>query len=369
MKVRVLHFIWSANFGGIEKLVLHLAEAQLPDSEIEPFLMIGCRKGELIERIEQSEVQHCFWGLKSGFNFNPVTIRSLVKLFSRFDVLHLHTFNPAVALAALFSGRKIVNTIHGNFNLGRKIRLNDHIINFLRRLFYSFERVVLTYNSCWAAELASMKFKIRHGRGKVIYNGLLPEKPLSKNTVSADFKQLSGHYVVGTAGRFNESKRIDRLIRGFALFCANKADVMLLLVGDGANRAELLKLVNELGIRKCTLFTGYRQDVREWQNRMNVSVIPSSNESFGLAALETMSLGIPTILFSDAGGMLEIPGETFRDDIVLNENELSERLEYYYSHRNDSKIIMSAKRIQRAGIFTFDAMVKGYKECYHATSI
>lgn len=60
MKVRVLHFIWSANFGGIEKLVLHLAEAQLPDSEIEPFLMIGCRKGELIERIEQSEVQHCF---------------------------------------------------------------------------------------------------------------------------------------------------------------------------------------------------------------------------------------------------------------------------------------------------------------------
>lgn len=369
MRVRILHFIWSANFGGIEKLVLHLAEAQLQDSELEPFLMIGCRKGELIERIEQSEVPHCFFGLKSGFDLSTSTIHSLIQLFNRFDVLHLHTFNPAVALAALVSGRKIVNTIHGNFNLGRKIRPNDHVLNVLRRIFYSRKKVLLTYNSRWAADLASLKYGIRKGRGKVIYNGLLPEKPVTINTESADLKRLIGHYVVGTAGRFNESKRIDRLIRGFALFCATKPDVILLLVGDGANRNALEKQVSELGISDRTFFTGYRQDIREWQNRMQVSVIPSSNESFGLAALETMSLGIPTILFSDAGGMLEIPGDMFHEDIVKSEDELSKRLEFYYAHRNDSKIIMSEQRIQRAGIFTFDAMVKGYKDCYHANAV
>lgn len=368
MKFRVLHFIWSANFGGIEKLVLHLAEAQLQDSELEPFLMIGCRKGELIERIEQSDVPHCFFGLKSGFDLNPIKIRLLIKLFRQFDVLHLHTFNPAVAIAALISGCRIVNTIHGNFNLGRKMRLNDRAINILRRIFYSMKRVLLTYNSRWAADLASLKFGIQKGRGKVVYNGLLPEKPVTKNTESVDFNRLSGHYVVGTTGRFNESKRIDRLIRGFALFCANKKDALLLLVGDGANRSALHKQVAELGISHCTFFTGYRQDVKEWQYRMNVSVVPSSNESFGLAALETMSLGIPTILFSDAGGMLEIPGAMFHEDIVNNEDELFVRLEYYYAHRNDSKIIMSEQRRKHAGSFTFDAMVKGYKECYHAAA-
>lgn len=369
MKVRVLHFIWSANFGGIEKLVLHLAEAQFQDSGIEPFLMIGCRKGELIESIEQSEVPHCFFGLKSGLDFAPLTIRSLIKLFRRFDVLHLHTFNPAVALAALISGRKIVNTIHGNFNLGRKIRLNDHALNFLRRLFYSRKRVLLTYNSRWAADLASLKYGIQKGRGKVIYNGLLPEKSMTKSTVTSDFNRMSGHYVIGTAGRFNESKRIDRLIHGFALFCSRKSDVQLVLIGDGANRAKLEKQVLDLGINDRTVFTGYRQDVREWQKRMDVSVVPSACESFGLAALESLSLGIPTILFQDAGGMLEILGDTFKDDIVKDEAELSIRLEYYYLHRNEPNVIMREQRIQRAGIFTFESMAAGYKECYHVNAI
>lgn len=369
MKLRVLHFIWSANFGGIEKLVLHLAEAQAQDSELEPFLMIGCRKGELIAAIEQSIVPHRFYALKSGYDLLPSTIRSLVIWFQQFDILHLHTFNPAVAWAALQSGRKIINTIHGNFNLGRKTGLNDFVINFLRRLFYSQKRVILTYNSRWAADLASSKYGIQKGRGIVIYNGLLPENTCRSIVTSTDLDRLNGHFTVGTAGRFNESKRIDRLIHGFALFCAKKPDAQLLLVGDGANRAVLEKLVSDLGIGDRTIFTGYRQDVREWQRRMQVSVIPSSYESFGLAALETMSLGIPTILFSDAGGMLEIPGDDFIEDIVKDEAALSSRLEYYYAHRHEPKIMINESRIQRAGIFTFDNMVKGYKDCYHVNVI
>lgn len=364
-KIRVLHFIWSANFGGIEKLVIYLVKDQMNDPQIQPHLLIGCKKGELVGKLGEFMIPHTFAGLKSGYDYRSTALKILKNIMKGYDVIHLHTFNPLVAYAALRSGKKIMYTIHGNFNLGRRIRLNDHVMNFLRKQFLNRKGILVTFNSWWSKELAEKRFGLKHNEKMVIYNGFIPENQSGLSSLPARPEPVSDHdFVVGTACRFNEGKRIDRLIEGFARFSEDKNDVMLLLVGDGVMRPNLEQLADRLGVKAKTKFTGYREDVSGFQRMMDVSVIPSQYESFGLAALETMKFGIPTLMFTDAGGMLEIPGDEFRDDVVEDTAGLAKRLEFYYNKKKNGSFDNPAERIKRASKFRFEEMTSSYKNGY-----
>ncbi len=363
--MRILHFIWSANFGGIEKLVLSLSIEQMK-GDTTPHILIGCRKGELISSISESGVPFTFAGLKNGFDFNISRYNEIVKLMKDYDIIHMHTFNPLIARAAIKSRKKIIYTVHGNFNLGRKPRINDHIMNLLRSIFLRRSDVQVTFNSKWAKETAVTKYRLKDRDLTVIYNGILPEIQLNEASNDRnDFKsRVKNNFIVGTAGRFNQSKAIDRLIRSFASFAKNIDNTSLLLVGDGSERPYLENLVDQLGIRDKTTFTGFKSNVGEWQSLMDVCVIPGKFEAFGLAALETMQKGIPTFVFKDAGGMLEVLGDDLSEYVISSEADLSEKLKDFYSYRKDQDETRKSKLRERAGLFTFDKMVSNYKNCY-----
>lgn len=364
--MRILHFIWSANFGGIEKLVLGLSVEQLK-TNANPHILIGCKKGELIKSISESGVPHTYAGLKSGLDINSKRYRQILNLMSQHDIIHMHTFNPLIAYAAVKSGKKMIYTVHGNFNLGRKTRLNDHIINYLRSVFLKRKDVCLTFNSNWAKDTALKKYGITGKETTIIYNGILPEIQNTNSSAELiDFKnRFSDYYIIGTAGRFNESKGIDRLIRSFATFSKEKNNTRLLLVGDGNERMNLENLVDQLNIRSKTTFAGFQSNVGAWQRLMNVCVIPGKFEAFGLAALETMQKGIPTFVFKDAGGMLEVLGEDLSEYVVGSEDELSEKLTLFHKSGKDREPSVREKLISRAGLFTFEKMVARYQSCYN----
>jgi len=363
--MKILHFIWSANFGGIEKLVLGLAVAQMKGNT-SPHILIGCKKGELLQSISESGAPFTFAGFKSGFDFSNSKYRKVLQIMKEHDIVHLHTFNPLIAWAAIRSGRKILYTVHGNFNLGRSPGFNDHVMNLLRSLFLKRTDVWITFNSSWAKEMAVKKYGLGNKRQTVIYNGLLPENATdTKSETIAVFKQQNAdNFIIGTACRFNHSKSVDRLVRAFAEFSRGKDDTRLLLVGDGSERQHLEELVDKLKIREKTIFTGFSPEVGKWQDLMNICVIPGRFEAFGLAALETMQKGIPTFIFNDAGGMLEVLGNDLSEYVMKSESELSANLERYYIMRRQQDESRKNMLQQRAGIFSFERMVSNYQNCY-----
>src|SRR5690606_19063250 len=125
-------------------------------------------------------------------------------------------------------------------------------------------------------------------------------------------------------------KRVDRLIEGFARFQDGR-EAMLLIVGDGVERAALEARVDDLEIRAKTLFAGYQREVQAYQAAMDVCVFPSQNEPFGLVAVETLALGKPTVVFADGGGICEIVAGLDPSDVVENSDALAKRLAYYYA--------------------------------------
>ena len=101
--------------------------------------------------------------------------------------------------------------------------------------------------------------------------------------------------------------------------------VRLVLIGDGPDRPKAERLARELSIEEDVLFLGKQDEIYGLLAVGDVFLMPSESESFGLAALEAMSCGLPCIT-SDAGGLTElnIHGKTGYVAPVGNISKMSE---------------------------------------------
>ncbi len=81
--------------------------------------------------------------------------------------------------------------------------------------------------------------------------------------------------------------------------------VRLMMAGDGPDRSEAERLARDLGVDKNVTFLGKQDHVERLIPKCHVLLLPSELESFGLAALEAMSCGVPPVTTS-AGGVPEL---------------------------------------------------------------
>lgn len=128
-------------------------------------------------------------------------------------------------------------------------------------------------------------------------------------------QEESKAYTIGIVKTLEENYGIDYLIKSFARICVKypKKQLKLLIVGRGREEANLKKLANDLGITDKVEFAGFVDNslIPTLLNQMNIVVIPSFIESFGVAAVEASACEIPVIA-SNVDGLPEvvIDGET-----------------------------------------------------------
>jgi N-acetyl-alpha-D-glucosaminyl L-malate synthase BshA len=104
---------------------------------------------------------------------------------------------------------------------------------------------------------------------------------------------------------FRPVKRVGDAIRAFKILLDSGVKAKFLLVGDGPDRNACEALARELGIWNQTRFLGKQSELASILSASDVFLIPSGNESFGLAALEAMACGVP-VISSDIGGLPEV---------------------------------------------------------------
>ena len=348
--MKVLHIIWNAKFGGIEKIVFELAEEQLNSSEVVPAVLISKEEGEFLGRFKQADFSTHFLAFKKGFDLSYSNFKNALGLFKDHDVLHFHFFNPILALAAHLSKKKVVYTEHGNFGFGRKEKKYDALLNSLKKKFLENQKIHITFNSNFTKVLAHQLYlKPDRQNATVVYNGIDFEasngvlNSSSRSDVIVKLEQqLKGNIVIGTASRFAGVKKNDRLISAFSKL-KDKKNVKLLFVGSGIKLDDYKIQVEKLGIKDHVIFAGYIKEVREAQQLMDICVIPSQNESFGLVAIETLSIGKPTLVFYDGGGLVEIIEGINKDDVAKDEDCLVERIDYYRSNIKEIGLSMKTR--------------------------
>ncbi|HET9951211.1 MAG TPA: N-acetyl-alpha-D-glucosaminyl L-malate synthase BshA [Candidatus Eisenbacteria bacterium] len=104
----------------------------------------------------------------------------------------------------------------------------------------------------------------------------------------------SGEKILTHISNFRASKRAPDAVRVLAAV-RKEVPAVLLMVGDGPERTRSREVAVELGVDRHVRYLGQMDAVEEVLAASDLFILPSENESFGLAALEAMSSGVPVI--------------------------------------------------------------------------
>jgi len=120
-----------------------------------------------------------------------------------------------------------------------------------------------------------------------------------------------GEKIITHVSNFRKVKRVTDVAEVFARILKSGIRAKLLFVGDGPERPVVEQLCRDLHVCEHVRFLGKQENVEDILSLSDIFMMPSASETFGLAALEAMSCGVPVIC-SDVGGLPELNrnGET-----------------------------------------------------------
>lgn len=171
-------------------------------------------------------------------------------------------------------------------------RANDRPLASARaRFFYRAvaTRVVANSAATRATLLASAPALARRGID-VVHNGIDVDSFAGARPADLELPERS--IVFGFVGRFEVRKGLRELMRAWPSVAAALPDARLALVGRGDLDGEIREWA---GTRPGVRLLGYRGDVAAVLRALDVLVVPSHWEGFGLVAAEGMAAGLPII--------------------------------------------------------------------------
>lgn len=167
---------------------------------------------------------------------------------------------------------------------------------------------------------------------------------------------------------FRKVKRVNDVVDVFARVLESGIKAKLLMVGDGPERTSAEQHCRDLGVCSDVRFVGKQEKIEEILSISDVFVMPSESETFGLAALEAMSCGVP-VISSNAGGVpeLNIHGETgYLCDVGDTQAMGNYAITLLSNNELQKKMALNARR--RAEEFEIEHIVSQYEEYYQVVA-
>ncbi len=182
------------------------------------------------------------------------------------------------------------------------------------------------------------------------------------------FKQAlcpNGEKVIVHVSNFRPVKNTKKVVDIFCRLQKKDPDVKLLLVGDGPERAPTERKARELGVFDDIRFLGKQDPIEEILSIADVFLMPSDSETFGLAALEAMACGVPTVV-SDVGGLPELVAHE-ESGFLCPVDDLSAFTDRIRSLLDDPDLhgrMSRAARARAVETFDIDRVVPLYEQYY-----
>jgi glycosyltransferase involved in cell wall biosynthesis len=153
-------------------------------------------------------------------------------------------------------------------------------------------------------------YHVHAGHIRVAHNGIPLEqiRGVAAGTRMRTREMLdvpAGSAVVAMIARRYAEKGAREMIEIMSVVSKARPDAVLVLAGDGPERASCESLARTLGLERVVRFLGNRDDIPELLAAADLVVIPSHREGLGLSAVEALAAGKPVVAF-DVGGLREV---------------------------------------------------------------
>jgi len=272
------------------------------------------RLTELNERVRFHEVEMMSYPL---FEHQPYTLALATKMSTvaeneNLDLLHVHYAIPhaisaILARESLRSHRRlpVITTLHGT-----DITLVGADRSYLPITRYGLEQsdgVTAISNYLKQATIETFQFD----RIQVIPNFVCPSE--YKPKIDCELRETlspDGAPVMVHVSNFGPGERPSGCVEILGRMLKRTEDGVV-MVGDGSGRPNAVHRAQCLGVSENCVFVGKQPRIVDYLCASDVLLLPSEQESFGLAALEAMAVEVPVIA-SDVGGVPEVVdnGET-----------------------------------------------------------
>jgi hypothetical protein len=355
--MKILHIINNLEIGGAEKLLTEILPKINNYANIEASLyLLNSKDTSLKLNLIENKVK-ILGDNKKGF----LNIKNLVKLLrvvKKYDVIHIHLF-PAqyliLILKIIFPNKKYVTTEHSTHNRRRNIKL----LRLLEKLVYSLYDKVICISEATKLNLIQWIKSQNNNKYIIINNGVDINKFKNGNAYDKSLFFSKEDKIVCMVGRLTEQKDQATIIKAMNELPEN---IKLLLVGEGIKRGYLENMVKNYNLEKRIKFLGNRDDIPNILKTIDISIISSNWEGFGLVAVEGMAAGKP-IIASNVEGLKEVvsgAGLLFEKG---NHKELANLIKKLLENEAYYKEVLN-KCIKRAKKYDIDVMVEKYLEVY-----
>lgn len=364
--IRVLNIVESITYGGVERRRLSLAK-MLNKEEFELKIICTHYRGEIPERINDCGVEVIAVGkLKNIFDWEKH--KKVISV--------IRQFQPHIVHGAVFEGVTMA-TVSSVFCRVPVLIIEETSDpqnrswrgNLLMRLFSFFADAVVGVSHASTNYLIE-KLKISPKKVHLISNGVAIPREVSekeseqlKITIGIDAEKI----IIGSVGRMihDGTKRFSDLIKAFEMLVRKGLNVHLILVGDGPEKRNYERLVQDLNIEKSVTFEGYQDDTAKYYAIFDIFSLVSAHESFGLVLAEAMLSKVP-IVATKVGGMQYIVDHEKTGYLVEKQNiiEISQKMEILCNSESLRKAMGKAGYEKAIENYTEERYVNRVKALY-----
>ncbi|MEM1589204.1 MAG: glycosyltransferase family 4 protein [Candidatus Bathyarchaeia archaeon] len=254
---------------------------------------------DIVEEIEVYRIP--YWGRQRLF-----LAPGVLRFVRNYDLLHIHNvdfFLDFLALTKWWHRKPIILSTHGGFFHTRRLAfLKQQYFNLVTRLTIKAVNAVVADSSHDWRLFSRITDKVVQ-----IDNGI----------DFSDFSDIIKNPIPGLlvyVGRLASNKRVDNLIRAFALVQARYPSARLIIIGADFEgiQPDLEQMADKLGVAANVMFTGVvnQEELRYYLSRAHLFLSASEYEAFGISVLEAMSCGtVPVVNDIDPFRTIIIHGE------------------------------------------------------------
>ena len=319
-KIKVLQGIRQGKIGGGESYLLSLVE-NLDQTLFEP-VVISFTDGPMVERLRKIGVKTAVIHTEKPFD---IRVWGQVQKFIKqeeIDLVHAHgtraasnLFWPAKKLKLPF-----IYTCHAwSFHLDQNLFVKK--LRILGEQFLTSQADITICGSKSNLQTGHGLFKNFNG---IVINNAIDRKRFDPHghfkNIRAELGIQDSEILVASIARFTLQKQPLKLIAAFADVCKKVSNAKLLMVGDGEQKEEAIKLIQKLMLQDKIILQPFRQDVPDVLAATDIFVLPSLWEALPIALLEAMCMG-KAVIGTNVDGTPEII-EHDRNGLLIELNDL-----------------------------------------------